>query len=569
MGSLSRFPQPDKRPLDSRRIAFINQRTRTYGSPIRSAVVSSPSPKQGSQSSDRQYHNDGLHKQNGRDPIGQPSSGGKANMVRVSGSQYTSTVRLPSGHRQLGGRPALPAHIRSQRLDSPPPRVSAPAASLGADGYRPVRLPDVIKTTTIRKLASGSVRDGRRRLQPRLEQVSPAVHQRSFCSVRSSFSQNSSRTSNSGDNRSSMAQSSVLPGAPANDMRYSSAVTSLAQPDETSSRIPQTYIPPARGHNPSVRRLEAFREHLKDLGLSPTAVQLLSQSTKSSTARTYDSAWNKWLRWCREWCVDSANPTVTNVINFLADVLMHAESYSTVNTARSALANTFPSLHISTHPLIVRLLRSAVVRLPPSPRYSSTFNLSDVLDRLGSLWPESTRMNFENLTKKTAFLLACSAIMRSSDLARISSSSIQFSPGQKSVTFIVRQPKDATRDRPHRIVNLTCTDDPNTCAVCTLANYFARTFGLRRRYGDKDHLFVSYTEPFHPVGPQRLAKWLLYVLQVCGVDTTVYRAHSIRSAAATHLLNSGFSVDQVMRRANWRSRSVFSHYYDRSSVSSI
>jgi len=154
--------------------------------------------------------------------------------------------------------------------------------------------------------------------------------------------------------------------------------------------------------------------------------------------------------------------------------------------------------------------------------------------------------------------------MRSSDLARISSKSINFSADRTHVSFVIKSPKEATLSDPHRRVQLRCTPDPNTCAVCALANYFARTYGVRRRYGDQDHLFLSYLAPFKPVSSQRISKWIVDVLERCGVDVSKFKAHSIRSAAATSMLQSGHSVDEVMRRAHWKSRSVFRKFYDRS-----
>ena len=75
---------------------------------------------------------------------------------------------------------------------------------------------------------------------------------------------------------------------------------------------------------------------------------------------------------------------------------------------------------------------------------------------------------------------------------------------------------------------------------------------------------MSYLAPFKPVSSQRFSKWIVDVLERCGVDVSKFNAHSIRSAAATSMLQSGHSVDEVMRRAHWKSRSVFRKFYGRS-----
>jgi site-specific recombinase XerD len=188
-----------------------------------------------------------------------------------------------------------------------------------------------------------------------------------------------------------------------------------------------------------------------------------------------------------------------------------------------------------------------------------------VFGYINSNWHDSLNISLADLAHRTAFLLAARAILRSSDLARISSSSISFK-SRSRVSFVIRQPKEATIREPHRLVTLSCTLPKASCAVCTLLDYYSRTRGWRDKVGDQDHLFVSYDRKFAPVTSQRIAKWLVHVLNEVGVDTTKFKAHSIRSASASHLLETGSTVDEVMRRAHWKSRAVFSKYYDRSTA---
>jgi site-specific recombinase XerD len=177
-------------------------------------------------------------------------------------------------------------------------------------------------------------------------------------------------------------------------------------------------------------------------------------------------------------------------------------------------------------------------------------------------WADQRSISFSDLSHKTAFLLAGKGIMRSSDLARISFSSIRFNNTQ--VTFMVKQPKESNISEPHRLVQLACTLPRSSCAVCTLRIYLARTNEHRDDICNRDHLFLSYDGSFTPVSSQRLAKWIVNVLQRAGIDTSIFKAHSVRSASATQLINQGVTVDQVMRQAHWRSRSVFTKFYDRS-----
>ena len=52
-------------------------------------------------------------------------------------------------------------------------------------------------------------------------------------------------------------------------------------------------------------------------------------------------------------------------------------------------------------------------------------------------------------------------------------------------------------------------------------------------------LFISYIKPHKPVTLQRIAHWIKDLLGQAGVDTSVFKAHSVQGAAATAALNKG------------------------------
>lgn len=48
-----------------------------------------------------------------------------------------------------------------------------------------------------------------------------------------------------------------------------------------------------------------------------------------------------------------------------------------------------------------------------------------------------------------------------------------------------------------------------------------------------------------------------------GIDTTKYRGHSTRGAATSNLSSKGFSVAEILARANWSSERTFNKFYRR------
>ena len=59
-------------------------------------------------------------------------------------------------------------------------------------------------------------------------------------------------------------------------------------------------------------------------------------------------------------------------------------------------------------------------------------------------------------------------------------------------------------------------------------------------------------------------RWLLLGMEQAGINTTRYKAHSARAAAASSMKRKGFSVAQILARAHWSPKSnTFAKFYDR------
>lgn len=110
---------------------------------------------------------------------------------------------------------------------------------------------------------------------------------------------------------------------------------------------------------------------------------------------------------------------------------------------------------------------------------------------------------------------------------------------------------------------------PLSLNLC-LAEYLSRTED-RRLYHEKAEgqrpkvMFISNLKPHQGVLPSTLAKWLLVAMDRAKIDTSTFRANSVRSASASGMRNKGFSLAQVLQRGNWSSKSrTFEIFYDRS-----
>ena len=119
--------------------------------------------------------------------------------------------------------------------------------------------------------------------------------------------------------------------------------------------------------------------------------------------------WDKWSGRCHKYKrqIDSLQASVIQVLEFLTELSSYHEGkgYSTINTYRSALSTTLCSMNddrdsLGLHPLIARLLKGVYILRPPTPRYSSTWDVSKVTDYLKTLAP-LRELSLKSLTLKT------------------------------------------------------------------------------------------------------------------------------------------------------------------------
>ena len=100
------------------------------------------------------------------------------------------------------------------------------------------------------------------------------------------------------------------------------------------------------------------------------------------------------------------------------------------------------------------------------------------------------------------------------------------------------------------------------CPVECLRVYLDRTKGFRSNNKDQqDKLFLSFVIPHKPVSSATLARWIKSYLQLAGIDTSIFSAHSLRGASTTAALNQGVSLADILKMANWSQESTFARFY--------
>ena len=283
-------------------------------------------------------------------------------------------------------------------------------------------------------------------------------------------------------------------------------LVSTTAPPSRRCTIPITQVGPSTNSSPrstatastqehiGVSRLDVIRNTLSAKGLFTESVAIICGFWTIGTEKQYKGVWTKWTGWCRQKQISLLQPSVEQVANFLTDYYHEGKGYSTVNTYRSAMSTTVDSISgdqksLGAHPLILRLLKGIYLLRPPTPRYSSTWDVSNVTDYLGTLTPLS-KLSLKSLTLKTVIVCALATAQREQTVCAFDlRNKIESS---ESIKFLVTDRLKTSRPGKSVEVYITATDVAEICPVRTLRKYIFRTESLRLHDGKYQHkLFLS------------------------------------------------------------------------------
>ena len=250
------------------------------------------------------------------------------------------------------------------------------------------------------------------------------------------------------------------------------------------------------------------------------------------------------------------------MLEFLLE-LFHVEkaSYSTLNAARSALSSCVmlenSNCSVGNHPLICRFLKGVFNLRPPRPRYNDTWDVSVVLNYLRKISP-ARDLSLKQLTLKLCLLLALVTAQRAQTLHLLSLDNLRLN--ENSATFYVPDLLKQSRPGSHglSLKFRAFSPDSRLCVVHYLRSYIRRTKLLRN---DERRLFISYTKPHCVVSSQTISRWIKTLLSAAGIDTSIYKPHSTRSAATSAASRANVPIAHILNQAGWSNERTFQQFY--------
>lgn len=258
--------------------------------------------------------------------------------------------------------------------------------------------------------------------------------------------------------------------------------------------------------------------NLSKQGFSKGAIKIARQAWRPGTRKVYTTYLKQWLQFCEFRKIDPVDPEVGSVVDFLKLLSKEDNSYSTVNIARCALSAVIdkgPTDTIGSNRYVCMLVKGVGNIKPPKPKYSTTWNVNDVLNLLRS-WGSNKLLNLKKLSLKLTMLLSLCTAQRGQTIWRISVSGLRFDQ-DGVLCYMKHLLKHNKVGEPLSVIPIAAYDrEELLCPVTCLKEYLRRTKRLR---GNVDQLLISTIRPYKAIGRNSVSNWVKQVLTAAGIDT--------------------------------------------------
>ena len=305
--------------------------------------------------------------------------------------------------------------------------------------------------------------------------------------------------------------------------------------------------------------MESVRQNARNPKLSTRAKTLLGQKLAPRTRKTYESPWKRWCCWCNQQSLDPISTSVENVANFIAEEQTRL-SYSALNTTRSAISayhDKVDGVPVGQHELIKDIMECAYKNKPSLPKYKSTWDVNKVLQFIKELGPNAG-LDLRTLTLKLTMLMSLVSADRGQELQVLDISNLRPEPDR--VVFEITERTKTGR----KLLEFPRYDwSENLDVVTCLETYLVAT-QTKRTENTSSQLLISFQAPHKPVTTSTIARWLKTIMEMAGIDTNTYKAHSTRAASTSKAKAKGMSTKQILSLANWSNAKTFLRYYNKS-----
>ncbi|XP_030745181.1 uncharacterized protein LOC115890768 isoform X2 [Sitophilus oryzae] len=316
--------------------------------------------------------------------------------------------------------------------------------------------------------------------------------------------------------------------------------------------------PTTRGDFPGSR--EIIRQAYIRKGVPVTAIEIIEASISKGTLKQYTSCYKKFWQFCADSNRDPLVYKLETYLDFLSDALKEGLSFSVVNSYRSALNLIFSPISNNDEKVINRFVKGVSNIRPPGPKYKITWDPDPLLKYLGTLYPLEA-LDLEYATYKLVTLMALTSASRVQTLSLIKVQNINISVDRVEIKIPDRVKTSAPGRFQPLLIFPFFKSKQELCVASTIADYIKRTKPIRNT---EEKLILTHKKPHRSASSQTISRWIKNTLNLGGVDTSIFSAHSVRHATTSAAYKAGVNIEIIKNTAGWTPASnTFFSFYNR------
>ena len=254
-----------------------------------------------------------------------------------------------------------------------------------------------------------------------------------------------------------------------------------------------------------------------------------------------------------------------DTVQFLMTLVNKGLSYSTINTARSALSNIITEgecVNFGSHQVVTRFMKAVFETKNPVPKCTTTWDVSTVLKYLATLHPNSA-ISLKSLSLKLVMLLLLLSGQRGQTIYLLSLDGLNITEDTCNFQLLEHIKTSKPGGMATILTFKKYTENQSICPLLTLKEYLVRTKQLRK---EEKKLFISFQKPHKAVSRDTISRWVKMGLSAAGIDTTVFTPHSTRAASTSKAKARSVPMDVIMSLAGWSKATTFQRFYNKEIV---
>ena len=196
---------------------------------------------------------------------------------------------------------------------------------------------------------------------------------------------------------------------------------------------------------------------------------------------------------------------------------------------------------------------------PPVPRYNEMWDADIVLTFLKHMYP-AKKLPLLQLSMKLAVLILLVSGRRGQILQSLSIDNM--TTGRSKIVFnipanLAKEGRQGYKVQPLTLKKFT---DKRLCVYNYMQVYLNRTLELR---GNVKQVFITTKKPHKAVTRDTFSRWVKQMLTEAGIDMTLFKPGSTRSAATSKAFKNGATIDEILTGGGWSRESTFTKWYKR------